>query len=72
MIQFYKNKGDGFKRISKRKYNKYLEALANYEGLYQDRLEETEEGKISRTILFADLDIIAVFDEWEEYDEATK
>ena len=72
MIKFYKEDWHGVKKISKKKYRSYLDALSKYEGGVPGYSEETNDGKLKRTLEFGDLKIVAVFDDWKELDEANK
>ena len=72
MIKFYKEDWHGVKKISKKKYRSYLDALNKYEGGVSGYSEETNDGKLKRTLEFGDLKIVAVFDDWKELEEASK
>ena len=72
MIKFYKEDWHGVKKISKKKYRSYLDALSKYEGGVSGFSEETNDGKLKRTLEFVDLKIVAVFDDWKELEEASK
>ena len=72
MIKFYKEDWHGVKKISKKKYRSYLDALSKYEGGVSRCSEETNEGKLKRTLEFGGLKIVAVFDDWKELEEASK
>lgn len=72
MIKFYKEDWHGVKKISKKKYRSYLDALSKYEGGVSECSEKTSDGKINRTLEFGDLKIAAVFDDWKELEEASK
>ena len=72
MIKFYKEDLHGVKKISKKKYRSYLDALSKYEGGVSGYSEETNDGKIKRTMEFGGLKIVAVFDDWKELEEASK
>lgn len=68
MIKFYKIRAGETKKISRKRYFNYLEAFENYEGYYRVWSKDDEEfGKISKHILFGDLEVVAVFDDWSEY-----
>ena len=72
MIKFYKEDWHGVKKISKKKYRSYLDALSKYEGGVSGYREETDDGKFKRTLEFGDLKIVAVFDDCKELEEASK
>lgn len=72
MIKFYKEDWHGVKKISKKKYRRYLDALSKYEGSVSGSREEINGGKLKRTLEFAGLKIVAVFDDWKELEEASK
>ena len=72
MIKFYKEDWHGVKKISKKKYRNYLDALSKYEGGVSGYSEETNDGKLKRTMEFGGLKIVAVFDDWKELEEARK
>ena len=72
MIRFYKEDWHGVKKISKKKYRSYLDALSKYEGGVSGYSEEINDGKLKRTLEFGDLEIAAVFDDWKELEEASK
>lgn len=72
MIKFYKEDWHGVKKISKKKYRSYLDALSKYEGGVSGCSEETSDGKLKRTLEFGGLKIVAVFDDWKELEEASK
>ena len=72
MIKFYKEDWHGVKKISKKKYRSYLDALSKYEGGVSGYSEETNDGKLKRTLEFGVLKIIAVFDDRKELEEASK
>ena len=72
MIKFYKEDWHGVKKISKKKYRSYVDALSKYEGGVSGYSEETNDGKLKRALEFGGLKIVAVFDDWEELEEASK
>lgn len=87
MIKFYKEDWHGVKKISKKKYRSYLDALSKYEGNFRkysytfernDEVrisrhnEKTEDGRLKCVLEFGDLKIVAVFDDWKELEEASK
>ena len=72
MIKFYKEDWHGVKKISKKKYRSYLDALSKYEGSVSGSSEEINDGKLKRTMEFCGLKIVAVFDDWKELEEASK
>lgn len=72
MIKFYKEDWHGVKKISKKRFRSYLDALSKYEGSVSGRSEETNDGKLKRTLEFGGLKIVAVFDDWKELEEASK
>ena len=72
MIKFYKEDWHGVKKISKKRFRSYLDALSKYEGAVSGYSEETNDGKLKRTLEFGDLKIFAVFDDWKELEEASK
>ena len=72
MIKFYKEDWHGIKKNTKKQYRSYLDALSKYEGGVSGYSEETNDGKLKRTLEFGDLKIVAVFDDWKELEEASK
>lgn len=72
MIKFYKEDWHGVKKISKKKYRRYLDALSQYEGNVCEYCGITEDCKRKRTLEFGGLKIVAVFDNWNELEEASK
>ena len=72
MIKFYKEDWHGIKKISKKRFRSYLDALSKYEGGVSECSEEINDGKLKRTLEFGDLKIVAVFDDWKELEEASK
>ena len=72
MIKFYKEDWHGVKKISKKKYRSYLDALSKYEGGVSGYSEEINDGNLKRTLEFGGLKIVAVFDDWKELEEASK
>ena len=72
MINFYKEDWHGVKKISKKKYRSYLDALSKYEGGVSILNEKTEDGRLKSVLEFGDLKIVAVFDDWKELEEASK
>ena len=72
MIKFYKEDWHGVKKISKKKYRSYLDALSKYESGVSGHSEEIDDGKLKRTLEFGGLKIVAVFDDWKELEEASK
>ena len=72
MIKFYKEDWHGVKKISKKKYRSYLDALSKYEGGVSRNNEKTEDGRLKCVLEFGGLKIVAVFDDWKELEEASK
>lgn len=73
MINFYKIRAGETKKISRKCYFNYLEAFENYEGYWRGWSKEGEEfGKISTHISFGDLEVVAVFDDWSEYEKVIR
>ena len=72
MIKFYKEDWHGVKKISKKRFRSYLDALSKYEGGVLEYSEEINDSKLKRTLEFGGLKIVAVFDDWKELDEASK
>ena len=72
MIKFYKEDWHGVKKISKKRFRSYLDALSKYEGGVFEYSEEINDSKLKRTLEFGGLKIVAVFDDWKELDEASK
>ena len=72
MIKFYKEDWHGVKKISKKKYRSYLDALSKYEGGVSRHNGKTEDGRLKCVLEFGGLKIVAVFDDWKELEEASK
>ena len=72
MIKFYKEDWHGVKKISKKRFRSYLDALSKYEGSVSGHSEETNDGKLKRTLEFGGLKIVAVFDDRKELEGASK